>query len=238
LAIDKPKIHSAIIILCMFFFFPAGIVLLLVRFAAHYKHNHLRARDYRLVGHSFVSFYALIAFIIIIAGSSDPEMSKSDISVILIVFGILFLVPGGIFYLIGTRRQKKMSNLYNLYYHLTTVEGIHSIDRIAELSGESSRNVTQDLSYMITTGRLSDAWLDPVANVVMMGNRTARGQSNPAPLDEFSSREDEIVTVQTAATSRPVAQSITCSGCGASSRVVPGEGHECEFCGNSLFIPL
>ncbi|BBI36753.1 phage holin family protein [Cohnella abietis] len=239
MTIDKPKIHGAFILLGMVLFFPVGIVLLLVRFVTHYKYNHLRANDYMLVGHAFITFYAFIAFIVMLASETT-----SDVVALLIVFGILIGVPAIIFYIVGARRKKKMANLYNLYYHLTTAQGIDAIDRIAELTGEKPRNVTQDISYMIVSGRLTDARLDPTAQLVIMGNRTAKGQENPNPVGGPATREQIIMTDQVAAaragagaSSQPAPKMVTCSGCGSSSKVIPGQRQDCEFCGNSLFIP-
>ncbi|QJD85705.1 hypothetical protein [Cohnella herbarum] len=234
MAIDKPKIHTAIVLISMLVFFPVGIILLIIRFATHYKYNHLRAKDYGVVGHSFMILYGLI-LLITFASSTGSD----DIIPMVVVFGIFLGLPGVIFYILGSTREKKMKNLYNMYYHLTTAQGIESVSRISELTGVSRRNVTQDLTYMIASHRLPDARFDPVAQVVTLGSRRATDPTSAATSTgrpNEATREQIILTEQAAA-SGLTAQSVTCTGCGSTSSVIPGRSRECEFCGSVLFVP-
>ncbi|WP_239615461.1 hypothetical protein [Cohnella mopanensis] len=233
MTIDQPRIHGAIILATMFIFFPVGIVLLIIRFAVHFKYNHLRAMDYRLTGHSFVTFFAAVAGIILLASAGSSTMTSSDVTAVLIVFAIVLGLPAFVFYVLGASRKKKMTNLYNLYYNITTAQGVDSLDRISELTGENVRNVTQDLSYMIASGKLLGATLDPANRVVKLSGRTGSSSGTPA-----TATRSEIVVNGPRGSASPVAtQPITCSGCGSASRVVPGESKDCEFCGNVLFVP-
>lgn len=231
MAIDKPKIHTAIILVAMFVFFPVGIILLIIRFAAHHKYNHLRAKDYGVVGHSIMIFFGLFALLGFAA--LDPE----DIIPYLVVFAIILGLPGVLFYILGSRREKKMKNLYNMYYHLTTSQGIESVSRISELTGESQRNVTQDLTYMIASHKLPDARFDPVAQVVTLGSRRATDSAATSTGRPNEATREQIILSEQAAASGLTAQSVTCTGCGSTSSVIPGRSRECEFCGSVLFVP-
>jgi len=219
--IDSPKIHSAFIIASAIVFFPVAIVLILVRFAAHAKVNHLRAKDYRAVGHGFVSFLAMISFIVLLAGrSSDQPMAYGEIALVVVVMAIVLGSPAVVFYVIASSRDKKMKALYERYYHLTTVQAVHTLNGLAQLTGESETNVRQDISYMIASGRLPDARLNVANGTIEMGHRQAATEPGQA-------------SEQAAAASEQT-QAVTCFGCGSSSRIVPGVRQECEFCGNVL----
>jgi hypothetical protein len=234
LAIDKPKIHTAIILISMLVFFPVGIILLIIRFAAHYKYNHLRAKDYGVVGHSFMVLYGLLLVIVF-----ATESRADDIVPLVVVFGIMLGIPGVIFYILGNSNKNKMNNLYQQYYHLTTVQGIESVSRISELTGVSRRNVTQDLTYMIASHKLPDARFDPVAQVVTLGSRRATDATSAATSTgrPNEATREQIILSEQAAASGLTAQSVTCTGCGATSSVIPGRSRECEFCGSVLFVP-
>jgi predicted flap endonuclease-1-like 5' DNA nuclease len=238
--IERPKIHSGFIISAMIIFFPIGIVLLLIRFAAHYKYNHLRAKDYTLVGHSFMILFGWFALIVLLA-TADTN-TAGDVTGILVVLFIFLGLPGVFFYILGSNRKKKMNNLYNLYEHLTTVQGIEKFDRLAELTGENVRNVTQDLEYMIRSERLADATLDMTYQQIRLGHRSVQpeGQTDAATAIAEQARSQQQAAAGRAAastSSRPAPVSITCPGCGSTSRVVQGESRDCEFCGNVLHIP-
>lgn len=242
--IDKPKIHSAFILIAVFIFFPVGIALLIIRFIKHRNYNHFRAKDYTLVGHSFVTFCAAISGLVLLVEWSSPEEDMSGAMAVLILSAIIFGIPAILFYVLGATRKKKMGNLYQMYNHFITVQGVESIDRITELTGESIRNVTQDLSYMIASEKLQDAKLDTVRRSVTLNNRTATGPYSSDASDER--RDNHNGDRQEAAAgsnsrggnSGNAAQSVLCSGCGSSSRVIPGRSQECEFCGNVISIPV
>jgi hypothetical protein len=238
--IDRPKIHTAVIITAIIMFFPLGLVLLLIRFITHYKYNHLRGKDYTLAGHCFMLLFGCISIIILLATAGTD--SSGDAPAMTIAFFILFGLPGLFFYFLGARRKKKMNNLYNLYDHLTTTQGVEKFDRLAEITGENVRNVTQDLDYMIRSGRLADATLDMTYQQIRLGHRSAQpeGQTDAAAAIAEQARSQQQAAAGRAAastSSRPAPVSITCPGCGSTSRVVPGESRDCEFCGNVLHIP-
>ncbi|WP_256759578.1 hypothetical protein [Cohnella sp. WQ 127256] len=243
--IDKPKIHSAFILIAVFIFFPVGIALLIIRFIKHRNYNHFRAKDYTLVGHSFVTFGAAISGLVLLVELSSQEEDMSGAMAVLILSAIIFGIPAILFYVLGATRKKKMDNLYQMYNHFITAQGVESIDRITELTGESIRNVTQDLSYMIASEKLQDAKLDTVRRSVTLNNRTATGpNSSENASDERRDNHNEDRQAAAAGSnsrggnSGNAAQSVLCSGCGSSSRVIPGRSQECEFCGNVISIPV
>jgi len=231
--IDSPKIHSAFIIAATLIFFPVAIVLIIIRFAAHARVNHLRSQDYRVVGHAFVTFYALIAFIVLMAAQANPPDEFGNFVLVVALMGIFFVTPAVLFYILAASRKKKMKNLYEIYYRLVTAEGVRALSGLAQMTGESEKNVRQDISYMIVTGRLPNATLNLAEGTVVMNNRgPGAGQADSAA-HEMSQASGQAAAASAGAS----AQAITCFGCGSSSRIVPGVRQECEFCGNSLYIP-
>ncbi|OXS56561.1 hypothetical protein B1A99_19735 [Cohnella sp. CIP 111063] len=220
--IDSPKIHGSLIIVSTIIFFPLAILFILIRFAAHAKVNHLRVKDYKIVGHAFMTFYGVILAILLAVMASESDFGAGDFVLMAIVFGVILGAPALIFYLLANSRKNKMQNLYGRYYQLTTSEGVHTVSALAQLTGESESNVKQDISYMIATGRLPGARLNPATGQIAMDGRRSSG----SPDAEAA-----------AATERPAGRppvAVTCFGCGASSQIVPGVQAECEFCGNAL----
>ncbi|TVX99910.1 hypothetical protein [Cohnella terricola] len=239
--IDSPKIHSAFIIASTVIFFPVAIVLIIIRFAAHARVNHLRSQDYRVVGHAFVTFYALIAFIVLLATLGSPKEEFGNFVAVVIAMGILFVTPAVVFYILAASRKKKMKNLYDIYYRLVTADGVRALSGLAQMTGESEKNVRQDISYMIATGRLPHASLNLAEGTVVMNNRGPGAGQAAGEEQSQASRQAAAASAggsgSQASRPQPAVQAITCFGCGSSSRIVPGVRQECEFCGNSLFIP-
>ncbi|MCD9024806.1 hypothetical protein [Cohnella silvisoli] len=244
--IDKPKIHGGWIILGMILFFPVGAVLLLIRFVAHYKVNHLRADDYKLVGHSFL---VLLGLVWVIVAAASSESTPDDTNAVFIVLGVFFGVPAIIFYIIAYRRRMKMQALYNLYDTLIYEKEMESIDQISRLTGQSVNNVMQDLEYLIDTEVFTGATLDKETREIFVEYEEDDSDEEYVEEDEEEIDEEYVeeneeednyteAVNQTAATSAAVPMPITCSGCGASSRVIPGKHTDCEFCGNVLYLPV
>ncbi|RED83299.1 hypothetical protein [Cohnella phaseoli] len=227
--INSPKIHSAFIIAATVIFFPVAILLILIRFALHSPVNHLRAQDYRVVGHAFMTFYALCVLILILALSSDPTTTVVDLILVAVVMAVILVTPGIVFYVLANARNKKMQLLYTRYKQLTLDDGVQTVSGLAQFTGESSKNVTQDISFMIASGLFRNASLDSAGRI------TVTRRSSPAA---SSSSEAAASTERGAAVRTPRAQTVAviCSGCGSSSEVVPGERKECEFCGNMLSV--
>ncbi len=227
--INSPKIHSAFIIAATVLFFPVAVLLILIRFALHSPVNHLRAQDYRIVGHAFMTFYALCVLILILALSSDPTTTVVDLILVAVVMAVILVTPGIVFYVLANARNKKMQLLYIRYKQLTLDDGVQTVSGLAQFTGESSKNVTQDISFMIASGLFPNASLDSAGRI------TVTRRSSPAA---SSSAEAAASTERGAAVRTPRAQTVAviCSGCGSSSEVVPGERKECEFCGNMLSV--
>ncbi|QMV42121.1 hypothetical protein [Cohnella cholangitidis] len=163
-------------------------------------------------------------------------MNSSDLTAVIIIFAVVLGIPAIVFYVLGASRKKNMNNLYHLYYNITTAQGVESLDRISELTGQSVRNVTQDISYMIASGKMSDATLDVANRLVKLSGRSGAGHSSSGS-PSIATRNQIIVNGPAGPASSVATQPIICTGCGSSSGVVPGESKECEFCGNVLFIP-
>lgn len=227
--INSPKIHSAFIIAATVLFFPVAILLILIRFALHSPVNHLRAQDYRVVGHAFMTFYALCVLILILALSSDPTTTVVDLILVAVVMAVILVTPGIVFYVLANARNKKMQLLYIRYKQLTLDDGVQTVSGLAQFTGESSKNVTQDISFMMASGLFPNASLDSAGRITV----TRRSSSAAS-----SSAEAAASTERGAAVRTPRAQTVAviCSGCGSSSEVVPGERKECEFCGNMLSV--
>ncbi|MFC5406658.1 hypothetical protein [Cohnella soli] len=221
---DKPKIPSAIIIITVIFFFPIGFLLLILRFLLHSNVNHHRAKDYRLVGHSLLVLTLLLILLLVVTNYDKTSMSSLSTSVI--VTAIIFGIPITAFYILGGSRASKMRTLYGRYRHLVTEQRIDSIARIAELTGESERNVRQDLSYLIAIGDLPASMYEGSAYLTIL-------RPSPPFQDDRFARE-QVAAAQEAATAPD--QAITCEGCGATSRIVPGVRRQCQYCGKDLFI--
>lgn len=223
------KISNGLILALLVLFFPFALILLAIRFYLHRHYHHLKSRDFQFAGHCFAILFGFwgIAMYNVSKGEMFNPVSP------LLVFGI----PAVIFYILSSKWKKKMVLVYQAYYRVIVEQRNSSFERIAVLTGRNVENVTQDIKHMIRMGILTDVVFNEVLQRITLNSPDEEYEEEEyeeGEYEEDSEYESESGDAEVAASTVNGPISINCSGCGASSRLNPGEHKECEFCGNML----
>ncbi|WP_027086527.1 hypothetical protein [Cohnella panacarvi] len=223
--VDTPKISTSLIIGATIVFFPVAFVLILIRFAAHAKVNHFRAKDYRVTGHVFLTLFLMAVLINVLVGATASDFTVSTAVTVIVVFAITLGIPAAIFYIVAYKRNKKMEELYSEYYSLIMFDNIRTLEGLSQRTGISLNEVKQDISYMIASQELPDALLDSATGTILVSEQSDEWDEEALDEDYSEGEEEDSVS-----------RTVTCTGCGATSTVSPSESRECEFCGNVLAV--
>ncbi|MBO9606034.1 MAG: hypothetical protein J7639_08800 [Paenibacillaceae bacterium] len=227
-------------------FFPAGIVMFIVRLINHRNLSYQRIADWKLAGTWAIVLFLVFAAIFLAA---LPPEDRSSLPPALILTGILFLLPGLLLHLVARRKGRQLAERYNKYRDLIFNQGIAFPVTMAELLRLRVAVVQNDLRRMIALGFARGVYLDEYSgqlvfeqtfyhdhvdnqvfanSVTFNVNMAAAAEEEPVPA-YTSHKQPEPVQ-------RPP-KTVTCSGCGSNSLLQPDQTLSCPYCDNKLTYP-
>ncbi|MCL6605932.1 MAG: hypothetical protein K6T94_23960 [Paenibacillus sp.] len=207
-----------IIIALGYLFMPVGLVLALLRLlGSHYK-NYRKASNYNLLFHVFIGGFIEIG-VLFAADWINGKNSLGITIIILVMFGLMFLLPAYLFGNLAAKGRYRFTQLTNLYLELIDSLGISFIGTLSERTGQSEGDVRRDILYLKDRGILDPylifsegAQMEPVHTSSGFGHTPSQSPSTPQQLPK----------------------SIHCSGCGAQNTVSPGQSKSCDYCGTAI----
>ncbi|SCW84502.1 hypothetical protein SAMN04487970_10666 [Paenibacillus tianmuensis] len=226
---DRPAISGIAIAMWFIFFFPIGIILLAVRLWKHRDLSYQKVIDWKNAGATFlvIFFPFMISFFINLSAGRPMEYW------VMVWVILLDLIPGIYMLWKSGQRRKQLFARYDHYRHLVLVQGVTSIQTLAETTNQRPAVVANDLQRLIYLGVFQDAFIDMYSmsivfnqwvpadsmvnvNVTVSGGTFVPQQSRPQP--------------QTSKT-------VECPGCGSSALLKPGESKACPYCDSPLAYP-
>lgn len=191
----------AAIIIAFFFFWPVGIVLLILRNSQDKKSAFL--------------------------GASNQKTYKI-IGIVLIVFGVLgftddaavglFIIIGGIALIVYARKLAKQAERNRTYIDLVVNQGETSLDKIANICNIQYEEAVKELTKLVKVGVLKNAQIDENARTITIPRAVPVQEDAYAP---------NTASAQGAQSERVTC---TCPGCGAKVALVRGTTINCEYC--------
>ncbi len=230
---DRPAISGVAIALGFILFFPIGIVLLAVRLWKHRDLSYQKVIDWKNAGTTFLIIFIpfMISFLLHLAAGSDIQYW------VMVWVVLLDLIPGIYMLWKSRQRRKQLFARYDHYRHLVLVQGMTSIQTLAETVNQRPAVVVNDLQRMIYLGVFQDAFIDmysmsivfnqwaPAASTVNVNVSVSGGsfvpQQNKPP----------------APAPPPTPKTVECPGCGSSALLQPGENKKCPYCDSPLAYP-
>jgi len=149
------------------------------------------------------------AIYFLMAVSGQPDMF-----IAFLIFG-----GGGVAVYLYARKTKIKGDHYRKYIAMVVNSNQRSIDIIANAAGVPYNVAVNDLQNMINDGYFSGAYIDVQQRQIVIP-QFQQPQPYQAP------------PVQSPVQSQPVV--ISCPGCGANSRLFPGQWVACEYCDTIL----
>lgn len=133
-----------------------------------------------------------------------------------IVMAIIFAAAGTLMVLRGTKNNKKALENVNIAREFNNIfcsvsEDSVPIAKIAPALGMSREQTKEKIQELLNDKYLTNIFINNHNDHVVFADRTASAtQSAAEPVE------------------------VTCSKCGATSTVIPGQSNKCEYCGSPL----
>lgn len=226
---DRPLIQNASIIATFFLFFPACIVLIIVRFVKHRDYSYQKIGDLKFYAKFMLFLFSLLSLSYFIQLSAGVDV----VHAVFIVCCIVLFLPAIYMLWKSSYNLKQLNKRYDYYRHITISQGETSIGVIAKITKLSILMVKNDLLRMIYYGHLQNCFIDEVSNHIVFPDRANSRRSvrkEVAAAAEGNKRE-QVKTEQL------YPKKVECTGCGSSSTLQPGESVFCTYCGASMVYP-
>lgn len=215
---QRPWYYSwGVIILAFLFFWPVGIVLLVMR-----NRNTNKVSRQSLFTNTNKKKYITIGVILIVIGL----MTISDSA----LMG-LFLIIGGIILIVYSEKLVKDAARRKKYMDLIVNNQVYSLEKIASICNVQYSIVLKELNQLISFGVLKGAYIDESKRQVMLAstaNTSGIVQMTQTLEDGFASFTQTVTGA--AAVQQPKMVAAVCPGCGAKMSIPEGAVVECEYC--------
>ncbi|WP_323392864.1 hypothetical protein [Anaerotignum propionicum] len=204
----------AMIIVLLFLFFPAGIIVMLVKLHKDPFHYTSNGNGTMIVG--WILFVFGIFYLIIYLSDSA---TNSDVAPLL--SGAAFCCGGGFALVRHGRKYKQRGLLVSRYITCIMNSSDGSIGDIAASLGFTYENTYRDIVDLIQCGALPDSYIDESTNCVVSAyiKKRVYDYKNKIELKE----EPKKFTSRT----------VKCPNCGGMNSIT-GNDNECEYCGSPL----
>lgn len=207
---QQPWYYSwPIIIIAFIFFWPLGLILLVLR-QKNKKSNFF-------IGSTDKKKYYIIGAILVFIGISSFGES---------FLAALFFIAGGVALFYYAEKMAKRAVRNRNYIDFIINQGETSIDKIANMCNVQYPIVVKEVNQLINMGVLKDAIVNEATRSVNMMkkdptisvmNEVMNGFEQGMQVGEGTYTSNEMVTV-------------TCSGCGAKVSIKRGTSINCEYC--------
>lgn len=227
---DRPAINGVLVVLALVLFFPAGIILFVIRVWKHRNLSYQKIYDWAIAGTAFLVMFSLMCLIF------TNEINQ--LFEIFIVLSVLFLLPGIFLLGISQWKRKRLNARYKLYRNIIMEQGIKSIRAIEELVNQRPAVVINDLKRMIGRGMLPHASINMYSmTLVFHQNGFVAREGIDAGNDDGHVREWSEPMPLYKPSEKRLPKSVECHGCGSSTILRPGESKACPYCDSLLSYP-
>lgn len=198
------------IVLAFLFFWPLGIVLLILRNSS--------SKQSIFLGSTNKKKYIIAGIILIVLGliyiSSDNT------------FMGLFMIIGGIALIVYAEQLKKKAVRNRQYMDLIINQGQTSLDNIANMCNINYELVVKELRTLISLGVLKNAVIDENYRTI-----TVQKQPVQAPQQNLQGTVSNLVDSIAGAVNQSSEEVMcVCPGCGAKVALRKGTTQNCEYC--------
>ncbi|KPV58522.1 hypothetical protein QJ48_15900 [Paenibacillus sp. A3] len=227
---DKPAINGVLVVLALVLFFPAGIILFVIRVRKHRDLSYQKIYDWAVAGTAFLIMFPLMRLII--------TNEVNQLFEIFIVLSIFFLLPGVFLLGISQWKRKRLNARYKLYRNIIMEQGIKSIRAIEELINQRPAVVINDLKRMIGHGMIPHASINMYSMTLVFHQNgfVAREGTGDGNDDGHIHEWDKPLPLYKPSEKR-LPKSVECHGCGSSTILRPGESKACPYCDSLLSYP-
>lgn len=238
------SVFDRMIILIAYLFAPLGFVLAMLRFVStHYK-NERKSINFKLLYHVCMGAFMELALLFAV-GTYKGDFTWITLVIVLVVLYVIFVVPARSFSWRSNNAKMRFEFLCSSYLRLITAEEVRHIGNIADKVRESEADVRRDLKYLTDWGLLAadivyyEGRVRPYSQQPPNQAHSDRAQfSGASQLQQSSRRQsaEKQLLPNTSADNSPtqLPKSMSCSGCGAKSRVLPGKDKICDYCGTTI----
>ncbi|MFB6367363.1 hypothetical protein ACFCP7_25600 [Paenibacillus elgii] len=221
LNIDKPAINGVLVVMALVLFFPAGVILFVIRVLKHRNLSYQKIYDCAVAGTAFLIMFPLMYLIF------TNEINQ-----------LFFLLPGLFLLWISGWKRKRLNARYELYRNIIMEQGIKSIRAIEELVHQRQAVVINDLKRMIGRGMIPYASINMYSMTLVFHQNgfVAREGAGDRAEDGHTQEWDKTMPVYKPSEKR-LPKSVECHGCGSSAILQPGESKACSYCDSLLSYP-
>lgn len=214
-----------VIILCLIFFFYAGIPLMLMKLHRDKANMLTNAKRTAVVG--WIIFG--LGVIYLIAGVTGGLAADDTGS---IVFGVVVMVAlccgGGYAIVRNAKKYKKLGLTYERYLPVVSGSPNGSLDDIAEVLGETYDTTSENVQKLIDAGMFENSYIDKTRRCLVSPavSSTFRPQSDYPAVEANYNRQH-----QNRAIPKKI-KTVKCPNCGGVNNVTEGAENLCDFCGS------
>ncbi|MFD2118079.1 hypothetical protein ACFSTH_01660 [Paenibacillus yanchengensis] len=220
----KPIFHAGLILFLMIVFFPAGLILLIIRFIGHKDYSYLRSKDYAIFRNLFLilaAFFVLLKF--------APSSDNTDTTAFTPVFIFCLIIAG--FFQIKSRKKIDQifvrSEHYKTLLYVNRLDSLHAIASVMNLRPEFIKN---DFYYLMACGQLQNLHIvEQTGRIVLTDQREVI-----PPQQQEQEPKQQVATSPPASKKKVSPKSFSCPNCGASTVLYKEEYKECEYCATFL----
>jgi hypothetical protein len=231
---SKYSRFDRVILSLAFTLYPVGLLMIIIRVLTTHVHHSRKGRNHRLIGWLWVYTFILIQGLFILAFDfNDPENVQLFWDSAWL-YGTILLIPAIVFFILGSRADRKFSLLLHQYYHLVMNRRIREIDHIAVETKQSPSHVIRDLDFMITEHMLPFGRIqNDILELEPEEYHEAYDDDDEEYVDEYGDEEYEDEYDESEDRGRgPI--SMECPSCGARMIVYANDEKECDYCGNVI----
>lgn len=213
---SRPWYYSTwIIILAFLFFWPLGVVLLVLRSAGSKQSVFLGSTDKKK--------YIIGGACLIILGMVWMSSGSTGMG--------LFMIVGGIVVIAYADKSKRRAIRNRQYIDLIVNQGQTSLDNIANMCNIRYDLLVKELRSLVTLGVLHNAVIDEMARTITI-QRVAPQIPQQNLQQAISGFVDGMAGTQASESVQMVA--CTCPGCGAKLAIRKGTTQVCEYCDSPI----
>lgn len=191
------------IIVAFLFFWPVGIVLLILRNNQNKQSIFLGSTNKKL--------YIIAGIVLIFLGICSFSSSK--------MMGF-FMIVGGIALIVYAEKLTKKAQRNRQYIELIVNQGETSLDKIASICNIQYDKVLKELTQLVNVHVLKNAVIDTTYRTITIQKMPVQQQDPLAAIPNMMNTatvQNETVTC-------------TCSGCGAKVMLPKGAAVNCDYC--------
>ena len=226
-------------------FWPLGVLLLVMRLARDRHASISTGRILKVVG--------LVIMLVFAVGGYSYYQEQQNLygdalgreGEFVVGLAIAFSLLGFILWRFGNKLVYR-GKMVREYLDVIVNKRFFEIDEIARIVSKQPDKVASEISFLIRTGYLPDAYLNEEATRVVVPaverhlameadlERRMEAQTGDTGRSEPSSADHRVPETQERSAPPPVPRLVTCRSCGANNIVTPGHPRECEFCGSLI----